>query len=77
MTFSARSDSTPIRSDSGSTCLTSVLGQEKQLIELGSHVATIDSKNAALLELAENVAAAKLQGGATREIGAANQLVMP
>ncbi len=55
---------------------TSVLGQEKQLIELGSHVATIDSKNAALLELAENVAAAKLQGGATREIGAANQLVM-
>ncbi len=55
---------------------TSVLGQEKQLIELGRHVATIDGKNAALLELAENVAAAKLQGGAMREIGAANQLVM-
>jgi len=55
---------------------TSVLGQEKQLIELGKSVALIDSKNAALLELAENVAAAKLQGGAAREIGAANHLVV-
>ncbi len=55
---------------------TSVLGQEKQLIELGKSVALIDSKNPALLELAESVAAAKLQGGAAREIGAANHLVV-
>lgn len=54
-----------------------VLGQEANLLALAKNVATIDAKNPALLDLAEQVAASKLQGGGnTREIAAANQLVM-
>ncbi len=54
-----------------------VVGQEKSLVELGRNVATIDNKNAVMLELTEQVAALKLQsGGGAREIAAANQLVM-
>ncbi|MEZ5615464.1 MAG: methyl-accepting chemotaxis protein [Rhodocyclaceae bacterium] len=54
-----------------------VLEQEKNLQQLGSSVATINAKNPQLLELAEQVAALKLQIGAPlREIAAANQLVM-
>jgi len=50
---------------------------EKNLISLGKDVATINEKNPQMLELAEQVAALKLQtGGGTREIVAANQLVM-
>ena len=54
-----------------------VIGQEKNLIDLGRNVATIDDKNAVMLELTEQVAALKLQSGAgARDIAAANQLVM-
>ena len=54
-----------------------VIGQEKSLVALGKNVATIDNKNAAMLELTEQVASLKLQAGASaREIAAANQLVM-
>jgi twitching motility protein PilJ len=54
-----------------------VITQEKNLISLGKNVETIDSKNGALLELTEQVAALKLQSGsAARDIVAANQLVM-
>jgi twitching motility protein PilJ len=54
-----------------------VLEQEKNLQQLGKSVATINAKNPQLLELAEQVAALKLQiGSSTREIAAANQLVM-
>src|SRR5574343_211436 len=54
-----------------------VVEQEKTLIELGRNVATIDNKNAVMLELTEQVAALKLQsGGNAREIAAANQLVI-
>jgi len=54
-----------------------VIGQEKSLVELGKSVATIDNKNAVMLELTEQVAALKLQAGsAAREIASANQLVM-
>ena len=54
-----------------------VLEQEKNLLTLGKSVATINTKNPQLLELAEQVAALKLQtGSAPREIAAANQLVM-
>ena len=54
-----------------------VIGQEKNLVALGKNVETIDSKNGALLELTEQVAALKLQSGsAARDIVAANQLVM-
>ncbi|OMG53076.1 chemotaxis protein [Azonexus hydrophilus] len=54
-----------------------VIGQEKNLIDLGKNVATIDDNNSVMLELTEQVAALKLQAGATaREIAAANQLVM-
>lgn len=54
-----------------------VLEQEKNLQQLGKSVATINAKNPQLLELAEQVAALKLQIGASaREIAAANQLVM-
>jgi twitching motility protein PilJ len=40
-----------------------VITQEKNLISLGKNVETIDSKNGALLELTEQVAALKLQSG--------------
>jgi len=54
-----------------------VIGQEKNLVELGRNVATIDNNNAAMLELTEQVATLKLQSGASaREIANANQLVM-
>jgi twitching motility protein PilJ len=54
-----------------------LIEMEKNLIALGNDVATINNKNAQLLEQAEQVAALKLQGGgATREVVAANQLVM-
>ncbi len=54
-----------------------VLEQEKNLQQLGGSVAAINSKNPQLLELAEQVAALKLQTSASaREIAAANQLVM-
>ncbi len=54
-----------------------VLEQEQNLQQLGKSVSTINSKNPQLLELAEQVAALKLQTGASaREIAAANQLVM-
>ena len=54
-----------------------VLAQEKNLVALGKSVALIDEKNATMLELTEQVAALKLQAGASaRDIVAANQLVM-
>jgi len=54
-----------------------VIGQEKNLVELGKNVATIDNNNAAMLELTEQIATLKLQSGASaREIANANQLVM-
>jgi len=54
-----------------------LIDQEKNLVELGRNVATIDDKNAVMLELTEQVAALKLRVGAgTRDIAAANQLVM-
>lgn len=54
-----------------------VLAQEKNLVALDGMVSAINGKNAKLLELAEQVAAIKLQGGANaREIAAANQAAM-
>lgn len=54
-----------------------VIGQEKNLVELGKSVALIDNKNSEMLELTEQLAAMKLQAGsAARDIAAANQLVM-
>lgn len=54
-----------------------VIGQEKNLIELGRNVASIDDNNAVMLELTEQVAGLKLQAGSgARDIAAANQLVM-
>jgi twitching motility protein PilJ len=54
-----------------------VIAQEKNLIDLGKNVATIDDNNAVMLELTEQVAALKLQNGSSaREIASANQLVM-
>ncbi len=54
-----------------------VLAQEKNLVALGSAVAAINAKNQKQLELAEQIAAMKLQQGASaRETAAANQVVM-
>ena len=54
-----------------------VIEQEKNLVALGKSVAVIDNENSVMLELTEQLAALKLQAGAsTREIAAANQLVM-
>ena len=54
-----------------------LLDQEKNLASLGKAVSTINTKNPQLLELSEQVAALKLQGGASaREIAVANQVVM-
>lgn len=54
-----------------------VLTQEKNLVALSNSVAAINAKNSQLLELAEQIAAIKLQLGANaREIAAANQVVM-
>jgi twitching motility protein PilJ len=54
-----------------------VIAQEKNLIDLGKNVATIDDNNSIMLELTEQVAALKLQNGSSaRDIVSANQLVM-
>lgn len=54
-----------------------VLAQEKNLVALGSSVAAINARNPKQLELAEQIAAMKLQLGANaRETAAANQVVM-
>ncbi len=54
-----------------------VLGQEKNLTTLSQSVNTINDKNAQLLDISEQVAALKLQSGASpREIATANRLVM-
>lgn len=54
-----------------------LIAQEKNLVGLGKNVASIDGRNPELLELTEQVATLKLQGGAAaRDIAAANQLVM-
>ncbi len=54
-----------------------VLDQEKNLVTLATAVGTINAKNPQLLDVAEQIAALKLQAGASaREIGAANKLVM-
>ena len=54
-----------------------LLKEEKKLTDLGKAVATINNKNPQLLELSEQVATLKLQGGAAaREIATANQVVM-
>ncbi|HRH72448.1 MAG TPA: methyl-accepting chemotaxis protein, partial [Zoogloea sp.] len=55
----------------------SLIEQEKNLASLGKAVNTINTKNPQLLELSEQVAALKLQSGASaREIAVANQVVM-
>lgn len=54
-----------------------LITQEKNLVALGKNIASIDGNNPELLNLAEQVATLKLQGGSgAREIAAANQLVM-
>ena len=54
-----------------------LLKEEKNLTNLGKAVAIINGKNPQLLDLSEQVAALKLQGGAAaREIATANQVVM-
>jgi twitching motility protein PilJ len=54
-----------------------VLGQQQNLVALGNAVKQINARNPALLELAEQVAALKLQTqSGPREISAAGQLVM-
>lgn len=54
-----------------------LISQEKTLLELGKSVSAIDSKNAVMLDLTEQLAALKLQSSSpVREIAAANQMVM-
>ena len=54
-----------------------MLEMEKNLVALNKDVSAINDKNPQLLELSEQVAALKLQTGASaREIAAANQMVM-
>jgi twitching motility protein PilJ len=54
-----------------------LLEMEKNLVSLGKEVALINARNPQLLELAEQVAALKLQGGASpRDIAATSHLVM-
>jgi twitching motility protein PilJ len=54
-----------------------VLGQQKSLVSLGNAVRAINNNNPTLLDLAEQVAALKLQSQAgAREISLAGQLVM-
>jgi len=54
-----------------------VISQEKNLVNLGQAVKTINADNPALLDLAEQVAALKLQTqSSSREISLAGQLVM-
>jgi twitching motility protein PilJ len=57
--------------------VTVLLREQKNLIGLGSAVSQVNGANPQLLDLAEQVQALKLQGGAgTREISAAGHLVM-
>jgi len=54
-----------------------MMAQQKNLVALGAAVRLINDNNATLLDLAEQVAAAKLQGGAgAREIAESSRLVM-
>jgi twitching motility protein PilJ len=54
-----------------------LLGQQKNLTTLNTAVRTINESNSALLELAEQLAALKLQAGASsREIATASRLTM-
>jgi len=54
-----------------------LLSQEKNLTTLGRSVKTINDKNAQLLDISEQVAALKLQSGASAaEIATANRIVM-
>ncbi len=54
-----------------------VLKEKKNLTALGASIANINAKNPHLLELSEQIAALKLQGGASaREIATASQVVM-
>lgn len=54
-----------------------MLQQQKNLVQLGAAVRAINSNNATLLDLAEQVAAAKLGGqGTPQEVSASGQLVM-
>jgi twitching motility protein PilJ len=54
-----------------------VVGQEKNLVSLGAAVKTINADNSALLDLAEQLAALKLQTqSSSREISITGQLVM-
>ena len=56
---------------------TVVLQQQRNLTQLGQAIRAINTNNPQLLELAEQVAALRQQGGAnSRELGAAGQLVM-
>jgi len=63
--------------DKTNTRLGLVISQEKSLVNLGQAVKTINADNPALLDLAEQVAALKLQTqSSSREISLAGQLVM-
>lgn len=54
-----------------------LIAQADNLVGLGKNVASIDGRNPELLDLAEQVAALKLQaGGNSKDIATANQLVM-
>ncbi|MBL8383778.1 MAG: type IV pili methyl-accepting chemotaxis transducer N-terminal domain-containing protein [Burkholderiales bacterium] len=54
-----------------------VLGQQENLLRLGASIRAINANNPQLLELAEQIAALKLAGGANaREVAASAQLVM-
>ncbi len=54
-----------------------VQAQQKNLVSLGLAVRNINSRNSALLDIAEQVAALKLQSGASqREVSLSGQLVM-
>ncbi|MDR2187608.1 MAG: methyl-accepting chemotaxis protein [Azonexus sp.] len=54
-----------------------VIGEEANLVALGKNVATIDERNAEMLDLTEQLTALKLQGNASaREIAVIGQLTM-
>ena len=54
-----------------------VVAQEKSLVAMAKDVAIIDGKNAVMLELTEQLAALKAQGGASaKEVAGAGNLVM-
>jgi twitching motility protein PilJ len=52
------------------------LDQERNLIALGKSVATINKHNGQLLQLTEQFAALRGQGGTARDVALANQMVM-